>query len=389
MKNLSDADLIVDTVAPFRSAAAFSEDWMYEGKPILVAGHGKGGLMLYVGDGEGKWNDAKTLAISSAANTNLYERTRPVAIDINGDGLDDLVTGYADGSVDVRYASVNKAFAYEFEALAFHTLEEALDTDELAPNLRWATAAGEPWLAQTGEAPYGGDYAISAAVANRESVTETLVVGPGALTFYWKKVGTSGTYCVKTNGVEALSCNLAEWNETSIAISSGFVKVTFVASNGAVGHLDCVSWEGDVSASDDEKALQEEKAAYDEDFAAFMETYGGINPATATAGDYLRAMATQTGKQNADGSPTTLLDEFIAGTDPTNANDVFYATIAIEDGSVYIGWMPDLNADGKLRRVYKVYGKRILSESWSANPLTEEEINNGEYRFFRVIVEMP
>ena len=120
-----------------------------------------------------------------------------------------------------------------------------------------------------------------------------------------------------------------------------------------------------------------------------METFGEINPATATAGDYLRAMATETGKQNANGDPTTLLDEFIAGTDPTDADDVFYATIAIEEGSVYVGWVPDLNADGKIRRVYKVYGKRNLSDNWSAAPLSEAQINGGEYRFFRVTVEMP
>ena len=150
-----------------------------------------------------------------------------------------------------------------------------------------------------------------------------------------------------------------------------------------------MSWTKDASASADEKALQAVGAAYDEDFAAFMETFGGIDPATATAGDYLRAMAAETGKMDADGRSTTLLDEFIAGTDPTDADDVFYATIAIEEGFVYVGWTPNLNADGKVRRVYKVFGKRILSDEWSAAPLSEAEINGGEYRFFRVTVEMP
>ena len=87
--------------------------------------------------------------------------------------------------------------------------------------------------------------------------------------------------------------------------------------------------------------------------------------------------------------PSTLLDEFVAGTDPSDPDDVFYATIAIEDGIVYVGWVPDLNEDGKVRRVYKVYGKERLSDEWSANPLSETEINGGVYRFFRVTVEMP
>ena len=117
LKNLSGEDLVVDSASPARSAAAFSADWTYEGRPVMVAGRGKGGLALYVGDGAGSWDEVRTLSLADAANTNLYERSRPVAIDVDSDGLDDLVTGYADGSLDVRYASVNKAFAYEFEAL--------------------------------------------------------------------------------------------------------------------------------------------------------------------------------------------------------------------------------------------------------------------------------
>ena len=125
----ADEDLVVDSGEVLRSVAAFSSDWTYEGRPLMVVGRGKGGLALYVGDGEGRWDGVKTLGVAGSASTNLYERTRPAAIDVNGDGLDDLVTGYADGSLDVRYASVNKAFVYEFEALPFHTFEEALDTD--------------------------------------------------------------------------------------------------------------------------------------------------------------------------------------------------------------------------------------------------------------------
>ena len=93
-------------------------------------------------------------------------------------------------------------------------------------------------------------------------------------------------------------------------------------------------------------------------------------------------MATETGKTGPEG-PLTLLDEFIAGTDPTDSDDRLYATIAIEDGIVYVGWVPDLNAEGKVRRLYRVYGKRTLSGDWSESPLSEAEINGGDYLFFR------
>ena len=127
LKDEADEDLVVDSGEVLRSAAAFSSDWTYEGRPLMVVGRGKGGLALYVGDGEGRWDGVKTLGVAGSATTNLYERTRPVAIDVNGDGLDDLVTGYADGTVDVRYASVNKAFVYEFDALPSHTPDETPD----------------------------------------------------------------------------------------------------------------------------------------------------------------------------------------------------------------------------------------------------------------------
>ena len=127
LKDEADEDLVVDSGEVLRSAAAFSSGWTYEGRPLMVVGRGKGGLALYVGDGEGRWDGVKTLSIADQAGTNLYERTRPVAIDVNGDGLDDLVTGYADGSLDVRYASLNKAFVYELDVLPFHIPDEAPD----------------------------------------------------------------------------------------------------------------------------------------------------------------------------------------------------------------------------------------------------------------------
>ena len=145
LKDESGEDLFVDSGEMARSAAAFSADWTYEGRPLMVVGRGKGGLALYVGDGEGRWDGVKTLSIAGQAGTNLYERTRPVAIDVNGDGLDDLVTGYADGSLDVRYASLNKAFVYEFDVLPFHTPDETTD---------YAAKAGEYFKATLTELGY-------------------------------------------------------------------------------------------------------------------------------------------------------------------------------------------------------------------------------------------
>lgn len=127
-------------------------------------------------------------------------------------------------------------------------------------------------------------------------------------------------------------------------------------------------------------ALRDEPAARDPDFAAFMAPYV---PSTPTAADYVAAM-----KAVVPGKGTTLLDEFVAGTDPENPDDVLTASIEIVDGMVYVDWKPDLNRDsGRNRRLYRVWGRHRLDaeETWV-------EISPGQesdYNFFKVSVEMP
>ena len=379
-------DLVVDPSELKRSAAAFSDDWTYEGAPLLVSGRAKGGLALYAGDGFGRWNSSRPLTISGAASTNLYERSRPVAIDVDGDGTDDLVTGYADGTVTVRYVTVGKAFVCEFSALPFHTLEEALDTDELATNFMWRTPSAQPWLAQTGGAAYGDDYAISSGA----SAMEVVAVGPGTLSFRWKKSGVGG-YSLSTNGVTAAECTASVWTDGALEIPGGICNVAFTVSGAAVGYADKVGWidyEGETPAA--EKLLRDEKAAYAEGFEDFMRTYGGVAEGASAEG-YVSAMTNRTGAVLGNSKQTTLLQEFIAGTNPEDPDDVFRAEITVDNGDVIVTWTPDVNEGGRFsRRVYRKYGKKNLSDSlWT---LVEDENaeaeDGGKYHFFTVEVDM-
>lgn len=83
------------------------------------------------------------------------------------------------------------------------------------------------------------------------------------------------------------------------------------------------------------------------------------------------------------GKETKVWEEFVAGTDPTNETSVLTAMIEMQDGVPIITWEPNLNTNGEIR-LYKVYGKRMLSpaEDW-AYP------TNSLHRFFKVTVEMP
>ncbi len=81
--------------------------------------------------------------------------------------------------------------------------------------------------------------------------------------------------------------------------------------------------------------------------------------------------------------------DYVAGTDPTNAASKFTAKIEMKDGAPSITWDPALNGEGVRKgnsRLYRVWGKSNLNDaSWS-------EVSSGsesDYNFFRVTVEMP
>jgi len=83
-------------------------------------------------------------------------------------------------------------------------------------------------------------------------------------------------------------------------------------------------------------------------------------------------------QQDPDNDRFATWAEFISGTDPTNTDSRFLATIALSNGLAHIHWTPDLGA----ARRYTVEGKPSLTnQTWSAT--------NDHSRLFRVSVEMP
>ena len=95
------------------------------------------------------------------------------------------------------------------------------------------------------------------------------------------------------------------------------------------------------------------------------------------------------GKVDGSGRPMTVLDDYIAGTNPTNLNSKLTSLIHFdEQGNPKISWTPDLNQGaGKIGvRRYRVYGATSLVDP------TWIEVQEGEernYRFFKTTVEMP
>ena len=109
----------------------------------------------------------------------------------------------------------------------------------------------------------------------------------------------------------------------------------------------------------------------------WLEAHGLLNDTDAET-----AAKRQTGKRDGSGRFLTVEDDYIAGTDPTNENDLFTVSISISNGVPVVTWKPDLNTNGA-NRVYTIYGKEALNDLEWITP------TNALCRFFKVGVAMP
>lgn len=101
--------------------------------------------------------------------------------------------------------------------------------------------------------------------------------------------------------------------------------------------------------------------------------------------DFGKALTKQTGKRDAAGMPMMVWQDFVAGTDPTDEDDVFRASVTIVNGDPVISYTPELNAEENANRIYTKWGKsKLQDEAW----IKIEDGHEGEYNFFKVSVEM-
>ena len=94
------------------------------------------------------------------------------------------------------------------------------------------------------------------------------------------------------------------------------------------------------------------------------------------------AARTGTGKVDAHGKPMKVWQDYVAGTDPTDATSQFTAMISITNGVLYVSWSPNLNTNGVVRK-YTVLGRENLTDDVEWAP------TNSTHRFFTVRVDMP
>lgn len=102
--------------------------------------------------------------------------------------------------------------------------------------------------------------------------------------------------------------------------------------------------------------------------------------------DFGAAITAQTGKRDGSGNPMFVWQDFVAGTDPTDSNDVFTASITFDatTGEPVVSWSPELSAAEAAKRSYTTYGKvRLTDPDWT--PIDGDE---ADYNFFKVEVKM-
>lgn len=141
--------------------------------------------------------------------------------------------------------------------------------------------------------------------------------------------------------------------ETDVA-SSGFVVVVTEIKGGPVAVPE--SWAGK--------------------YREYVQKFGG---------NFALSLTKPTGKKDAAGNSLQVWHDYVAGTDPTDINDAFTATIKIIDDKPVISVVPQLSESEKSLRKYTVYGKVSLKDAdWIEVKVGKE----SGYNFFKVTVEM-
>jgi len=101
--------------------------------------------------------------------------------------------------------------------------------------------------------------------------------------------------------------------------------------------------------------------------------------------DFTASLTKATGKVDAAGSPMFVWQDFVAGTDPTNPEDKFTASVTMVGGKPVISYSPELSVAESAKRKYTIWGKeKLQDEKWIEVPEGEE----SDYNFFKVTVEM-
>ena len=227
---------------------------------------------------------------------------------------------------------------------------------------------------QSGRLPEKGDPTGNAYA----SVLMTTVRGKGVLTFWWKcnaspreennygeLVGETlhfGTFKGEfskdhfTELVEEIE-GVTDWCQVTYTNTNDEESVTFawmfmnqtgeneyevISNGGGTGWVDHVTWTPDGGSAVDVTPT------HSVPYTWLREKF----PDAASADE--AGLETLAESDSPSGKPMKVWQEYWAGTNPNDPNDLFRAYIAVTNGVPYISWQPDLSVTGDPVRVYHV-----------------------------------
>ena len=120
---------------------------------------------------------------------------------------------------------------------------------------------------------------------------------------------------------------------------------------------------------------------------AIPETWAAQFPSYAAkfGNDFTASLTKPSGKKDSSGHDLQVWQDYVAGTDPTDVNDVFRATISMVGDEPVISWEPQLPAAEAAKRTYAVLGRTSLFVGDWVPVVPGQEKN---YNFFKVSVAM-
>ena len=302
------------------------------------------------------------------------------------------------GPFDIYQTTIVKAIAVKDDwkdsevAVATFTKENelgpALNLMEVMPD----NDKTHPWTIVTDETHDGISAVRSGVIGEDESTTlKAVVYGAGRLSFWWKTAcepsvdGEYYDYAAFFNGSTEVAklAGVTDWQQVVLDVAGTgkhTFKWTYQKDDSGYEPPDCV-WLDQVQwlpKTTDFYAghtlTTETPVPY-----AWLDQYG-----LGRTSDFEAAAKAKSGKIDGAGHALTVEEEYIAGTDPTNAASRLETRIEMANGAPVVTWTPDLNEGGaKTLRTYKVWGKDALeSPTW-------EYPTNALHHFFKVTVEMP
>ena len=311
---------------------------------------------------------------------------------------DGVATCEAGSTYIVPATNVTLTAVWELKAW---TLGEAVD----AAALSFVTGGNADWSVSASNGSTNGVAAKSGTVENGEaSWIEATIHGGGTLAFHWNVLGgiyrnTPFAYAkVEVDGVQlAQEHNTEGWKVQTVEIDGAgahTIRWTYLRTSartvdvGDCAWIDEVVWmpsggtipeltpaQAAVWISNDLAARYAKSGESAVDYQSRFEAKFGSDP--------VAAMSMPTDKKDAQGNDMYVWQDYVAGTDPTDTNSVFTATITMVDGEPVVEWSPKLGAAEESRRRYTIYGKAGLEsgEEWHSP-------TNALDRFFTVGVEM-